>query len=110
MSIKESVLRSKENELYSLDQSLANAKIDLQDALRELDFQLKESAATLFGHKRGPNYKERCAANAKALDAAHDGIAIAKKGLFQFKLKHGEEIISLFKHNKTRFKTYGLGN
>ncbi|MHA1287423.1 MAG: hypothetical protein ACTSPB_08470 [Candidatus Thorarchaeota archaeon] len=73
-----------------LDDALANANKLLQDALRELDFQLKESAATLFGHKRKPKYKERCYANAKALDNAHDEIAKAKKDLFHFKMKHGE--------------------
>ena len=73
-----------------LEDALADANKLLQDALRELDSQLKESAATLFGHKRAPNYKERCYANAKALDNAHDEIAKAKKDLFHFKMKHGE--------------------
>jgi len=73
-----------------LEGKLIGAERLLQSALRDLDYQLKESAATLFGHKRGPNYKERCHANAKALDEAHDEIAKAKKDLFHFKMKHGE--------------------
>ena len=73
-----------------LEAALASANALLQAALKELDIQLKESAATLFGHDRKPNYKERCWANAKALDDAHDEIGKATKDLFQFKLRHGD--------------------
>ncbi len=73
-----------------LEGNLKNAKKSLQAALTELDHQLQESTATLFGHKREPNHKERCAATGIALDAAHNDIAKATKDLFQFKLRHGE--------------------
>ena len=66
------------------------AEKGLQDALRELDFLLKESASTLFGHEREPFHSERVTANAEALDKAHDEIEKCDKALFQFKLKHGE--------------------
>lgn len=69
---------------------LSEAEDSLQAALKELDLQLKESADTLFGHDRKPNYKKHCAANAKALDEAHNEIEKCTKDLFQFKLKHGE--------------------
>lgn len=73
-----------------LEKGLASAEKKLVDALRELDRLLKESAATLFGHERGPNHKERVTANTKALDDAHDEIEKCTKNLFQFKLKHGD--------------------
>jgi len=78
------------DDLETLKGNLTKAEKRLQDALRELDFLLKESASTLFGHKREPFHSERVTANAEALDAAHDDIAERKKALFQFKLKHGE--------------------
>jgi len=73
-----------------LEDNLKKANESLQAALKVLDYQLKESAATLFGHKRGPNFKERCAENSIALDTAHDEIEKATKDLFQFKLRHSE--------------------
>jgi len=73
-----------------LEGKLIGAERLLASALRDLDHQLKEAAATLWGHERGPNYKERCAENARDLDEAHDEIAKCKKDLFQFKLKHGD--------------------
>jgi len=73
-----------------LDLRLEKAEAELQSALRVLDYLLKESAATLFGYERKPNHKERCYANAKSLDVAHEKIEKCKKELFQFKLKHGE--------------------
>ena len=78
------------NDRDILEAALANANELLQAALKELDFQLKESAATLWGHERRPNHKERCKANSIALDEAHDEIEKCNKKLFQFKLKHGE--------------------
>jgi len=73
-----------------LEGNLKNANKSLQAALKELDHQLQESTATLYGHKRGPNHKERCAATGIALDKAHDEIAKANKDLFQFKLRYNE--------------------
>ena len=90
MSLAELARRRIEDNLKILEDNLALANVKLQDALRELDWQLKESAATLFGHKRKPNYKQRCWDNSRDLDAAHAAIAKAKKDLFQHKLKHGE--------------------
>ncbi len=90
MSLDELRLRAIEDEKLSLDDAMRNAQTLLQAALRELDHLLKESAATLFGHERRPNHKERVWANSDALNEAHDEIAKAKKDLFQFKLKHGE--------------------
>ena len=90
MGLAELARRKIEDNLKILEDNLALANVKLQDALRELDWQLKESEATLFGHKRKPNHKERCAANSITLADAHAAIAQAKKDLFQHKLKHGE--------------------
>ena len=77
-------------DLDNLNENLAAAQNELQNELKKLDYLLKESAATLFGHERGPNHSERVTANAKALDDAHDEIEKCNKVLFQFKLKHGD--------------------
>ena len=73
-----------------LEENLAAAQNELQNELKKLDYLLKESAATLFGHERGPNHSKRVHANAKALDDAHNDIAKATKDLFQFKLRYSE--------------------
>ncbi len=78
------------DDLRTIEHSLQKAKEELQTGLKELDFLLKESAATLFGHARGPNHKERVSVNSKSIDVAHEKIEKCEKALFQFKLRHGE--------------------
>ena len=90
MSLAELARRKIEDDLKILEDNLVFANTKLQDALRELDWQLKESAATLFGHKRKPNHKQRCWDNSRDLETAHVRIAKCKKDLFHFKMKHGE--------------------